>query len=153
MREDGAWADPVEVPLFDALCADGTTPDLDDLHGHMLRFVTMAADARASARPEPTNVDIKTILLTRDRASKPAGSACVTIEPEAWTAFAILLGVSPDEMAGTQFLSDADLRLRARWRPGDAGDWNDPRRFSAVIREIAEKPVGHAAEGRDGHHH
>ena len=146
MREDGAWADPVEVPRFDALCADGTTLDLDDLRGHMLRFVTMAADARSSAHPVSMGVDIKTILLTRDRASKPTASACVTIEPEAWSAFAILLGVTPDEIAGTQILSDADLRLRARLRLGEAGDWNDPRRFSAVIREIAEKPVGHAAK-------
>jgi hypothetical protein len=82
---------------------------------------------------------------------RPPDSTCVTVEPEAWTAFSILLGVTPDELAGTEMLADADLWLRASWKSGDAGKWNDPRQAEAIVRDIAAHPLAQAASG--GHHH
>ncbi len=153
MRMSGSWDDLVAVPQFDAICADGTTLDLDDLRGRMLRIIAIAGDAPPPGELSAGIQDVKTIVLTRDRATKPAGSACVAIEPTAWTAFAILLGTAPAEMAGTQILTDADLWLRARWRPGDADDWNDPRRLAAVINDLAANPLARGAAGGNGHHH
>jgi hypothetical protein len=95
---------------------------------------------------------VATILLTRNRSVKPAGVACVTVEPSAWDAFAILLGVNPDELPGTQVLADQNGWLRARWRPGEPDDWNAPERLDAVIRTIAMHPLTGGAVTHAHHH-
>ena len=77
----------------------------------------------------------------------------MTVEPEAWTAFAILLGTTPDGLAGTEMLADANLWLRAVWRSGDTGNWNDPRQAAALIRDIAAHPLPPATGGGHAHHH
>jgi mono/diheme cytochrome c family protein len=44
--------------------------------------------------------------------------------------------------------------LRARWRPGDPGDWsNHPQALATVIRDIAAHPLAVAAGGGHAHHH
>ena len=83
---------------------------------------------------------------------KPVGSACVTVEQTTWDAFAVLLGVAPDALAGTQALADQNGWLRARWRPGDPGDWNNPQALAAAIRDIATHPLAVAAGGHAHHH-
>ena len=65
----------------------------------------------------------------------------------------MLLGEAPDALAGTQALADQNGWLRARWRPGDPGDWNDPQALAAVIRDIAAHPLAVAAGGGHAHHH
>jgi mono/diheme cytochrome c family protein len=140
------------VPQFDAICADGTTVERADLRGHILRIVAMPDHASPPPVLAPVDgVHIRTILLARHPPMRPPDSTCVTVEPEAWTAFAILLGVTPDELAGTEMLADADLWLRASWKSGDAGKWNDPRQAEAIVRDIAAHPLAQAASG--GHHH
>jgi hypothetical protein len=84
-------------------------------------------------------------------ATDPA--ACVTSEPETWTAFAILSGVPDDALAGEQVLVDQNHWLRARWRPGDPGDWNDPQAFASVVADLAAHPIAADAGGGHAHHH
>jgi putative copper export protein/mono/diheme cytochrome c family protein len=140
------------VPQFDAICADGTTVERADLRGHILRIVAMPDHASPPpVLPPVDGVNIRTILLARHPPMRPPDSTCVTVEPEAWTAFSILLGVTPDELAGTEMLADADLWLRASWKSGDAGKWNDPRQAESIVRDIAAHPLAQAASG--GHHH
>jgi hypothetical protein len=83
---------------------------------------------------------------------KPVGTACVTVEPAAWHAFAILLGVAPETLAETQALADQNGWLRARWRPGDPGNWNDPQVLAGVIRDIVAHPLVIAAGSGHAHH-
>jgi hypothetical protein len=73
------------------------------------------------------------------------------VEQTTWSAFAVLLGETPDMLAGTQALADQNGWLRTRWRPGDAGDWNDPTALAAVIRDIAAHPL--AVGGGHAHHY
>jgi putative copper export protein/mono/diheme cytochrome c family protein len=150
MRTIGRWNHPVPLPQFDAICADGSAINLDDLHGRVVHLI--AASASTPPPPSPAGVNVATILLTRDRSVKPVGTACVTVEQSTWDAFAVLLGVAPDALAGTQVLADGNGWLRARWRPGDPGDWNDPRALAAVIRDIAAHPLA-AVAGGHAHHH
>jgi putative copper export protein/mono/diheme cytochrome c family protein len=151
MQRTGNWQQPTPMPQFDAQCANGRVIDLDDLRGHALRIIAVSGDEL----PEPSSagdVDAMTILVTRKIATEQAGPACIASEPQAWTALAIIVGSSPDTLAGTQLLVDQNAWLRAKWRPGDPEDWNDPRVLSALLRNIAAHPII-AASDAHAHHH
>jgi mono/diheme cytochrome c family protein len=148
MRTTGVWQHPVPVPQFDATCADGHAVDLDDLRGRLLRIVAVSDDQAAP----PAVRGVTTLLLARLHMAASDPAACVASEPQTWTAFAILSGVPDDALAGTQFLVDQNFWLRARWRPGDPGDWNDPRALAAVVADIAAHPVAAATVGHVHQH-
>lgn len=150
MRTTGRWSQPIPLPQFDAICADGSAIDLDDLRGQVVHVIA-AAGSVPPPPPAPAGVNVATILLAHDRTVKPVGRACATVEQSAWDAFAVLLGVAPDALAGTQALADQNSWLRDRWRPGDPGDWSDRQALGVVIRDIASHPLAVAAAG--GHHH
>jgi putative copper export protein/mono/diheme cytochrome c family protein len=152
--QTGSEDEFVAVPQFDAICADGTEVERADLRGHVLRIVAMPDNAAPPpALPPVEGVNVRTILLARHPPMSPPDSMCVTVEPEAWTAFTILLGTTPDGLAGTEMLADADLWLRAVWRSGNAGTWNDERQAAAIIRDIAAHPLAPATGGEHAHHH
>jgi hypothetical protein len=67
-----------------------------------------------------------------------AGEVGCVAQHEAREAFAILLGTTPDALAGTQLLIDPNDWLRARWHPGEPGGWATPELLSARIRALAE---------------
>jgi putative copper export protein/mono/diheme cytochrome c family protein len=140
IRTSGKWTHPLPVPQFDANCADGRTLDLDDLRGRLLRIIAVSEEAQTAPAP-PTDIDVTTILVTRNRSIKPNALSCIASEPETWAAFAILLGVSPDALAGAQILADQNAWLRAAWRPGESDDWTDPRLLAAKLRDIAAHPI------------
>ena len=151
MRRTGTWSPPMPMPQFDAQCANGRTVDLDDLRGRPMRIIAVSGDEQVEASA-PDDVDVTTILVTRKVAPELIGAACIASEPQVWTALAIIAGVSPDALGGTQLLVDQNAWLRARWRPGDAQDWNDPRVLSAVLRNIAAHPIV-ASSSVHAHHH
>ncbi len=153
MRTTGRWSQPIPMPQFDAVCADGTAIELDDLRNRVVHIIAASGSAVPPVAQGPAGVAVATIVLARDRSVKPVGSACVTVEPTTWDAFAVLLGVVPDALPGTQALADQNGWLRARWRPGEPGDWNDPQALAAVIRDIATHPLAVAAGGGHAHHH
>ncbi len=126
-----------------------STIDLDDLHGRVLHIVAAAGDELAS----PVDADATTIIVERHRGVAPNRSACIASEPETWTALAIIVGQSPDALAGSQVLIDQSAWLRAAWRPGDPGDWTDPQSLAAAIREIAAHPIAGDATGGHAHRH
>jgi putative copper export protein/mono/diheme cytochrome c family protein len=152
MLTTGRWNTPTPLPQFDAICANGSAIDLDDLRGRVLHIVA-DPETLPPAPSEQNGPKVATILLSIDRKAKPFGSACITVEPAAWKAFSILLGVAPEGLAETQVLADQNGWLRARWRPGDPGNWNDPKMLAAVIRDIAAHPLTVAAGGGHDHHH
>ncbi len=140
MHRTRSWPQPTPMPQFDAQCANGRVIDLDDLRGHALRIIAVSDDEPIKPS-SPGDVDATTILVTRTIATEPTGAACIASEPQAWTALAIIVGLSPDSLAGTQLLVDQNAWLRAKWRPGDPEDWNDPRVLSALLRNIAAHPI------------
>ena len=123
MRLTGKWSHPLPVPQFDAVCPDGRALDLDDLRGSVLRIVAASDDEQTEPK-----VDASTIFLVQHHTTKANGAACVSTEPEAWAAFAIILGRAPDDLAGWTVLADQNAWLRVAWHPGEANDWNDPKR-------------------------
>jgi putative copper export protein/mono/diheme cytochrome c family protein len=151
IRTTGVWTHPVPVPQFDATCADGHAIDLDDLRGSLLRIIALSGD-EAQARVPPAGAGLTTILLSRKHMAATDPAVCVASEPETWTAFAILLGVPDSALAGEQIVVDRNFWLRAHWRPGDAGDWTDPKALAAVVAEIEAQPLA-AASGGNMHHH
>ena len=152
VRTTGRWNPPAPLPQFDAICANGSAIDLDDLHGRVLHII---ADPEGLPPPPPAldGFDIVTIVLSLDRKVKPVGTACVTVDPAAYKAFSILLGVAPEALPETQALADQNGWLRSRWRPGDPDDWNDPQKLLAVIRDIVTHPLSVASGGGHAHHH
>ena len=151
VRITGRWSTPISLPQFDAICADGSTINLDDLRGRVLHIVA-DPETLPPPLPETNRPDVATILLSLGRKVKPVGRACVTIEPATWKAFSILLGVAPEALAETQALADQNGWLRVRWRPGDSPDWNDPQVLTTVIRDIVAHPLAVAAGGGHAHH-
>jgi putative copper export protein/mono/diheme cytochrome c family protein len=152
MRTTGKWAHPLPIPQFDITCADGRSLDLDDLRGRMLRIVAMSDDAAPQPEP-PAGIDITTVIVVRNQPAGRNPDACVASEPETWTAFAILSGVSSEALAGDQILIDRNGWLRVAWRPGEPGSWTNPLSFAAVVRDIAAHPIAVNATGGHVHHH
>lgn len=138
MRTTGQWSRPLPVPQFDVRCSDRNTLDLDDLRGRVLRIIAAGGDEQSL--PLPT-ADATTIFVVHTAMARPSNGACVTSEPETWTAFAILLGQSPDTLAGWQILVDTNSWLRAAWHPGQPGDWNDPKILADRIRDVVDHPL------------
>lgn len=151
MRTTASWDHPIELPQFDAVCADGSAIDRDDLHGRVVHIIAASTGMPKLPPPVP---DVATIVLSPPgHRIKPVGTACTTVEPATWDAFAIVFGVPPDALAGTQALADANGWLRARWRPGDRDDWTDPTKLLPIMRDIAAHPLVVAAGGGHAHHH
>jgi putative copper export protein/mono/diheme cytochrome c family protein len=150
MRTTGKWSHPLPMPQFDVACAGGRTMDLDDLRGRMARIVAEQQDD-AAAPVSSAGTGIVTIILARQRPLDPDPTACVALEHETWTAFAILSGVPDETLAGEQLLIDQNAWLRAAWRPGEPGDWTNPQSLAAVIADLAAHPI--AADAGGGHLH
>jgi putative copper export protein/mono/diheme cytochrome c family protein len=142
----GQWPVPVAVPQFDALCANGQDLDLDDLRGRPMLIV--AGDTEAL----PQLQNATTIVVMRHPAPKAEGPACIASEPQMWTALSIILGVSPDALAGTEILVDANGWLRATWHPGDPENWADPHVLAAKLQDIAAHPLVVYVPGGHIHH-
>lgn len=148
MRATGTWSHPLPVPQFDVRCADKRTLDLDDMRGKPMHIIAAANDEQTVQLPNVT-----TISVVRSQASMPAVGGCITSEPETWTAFAILLGQSPDTLDGWQILVDQYAWLRAAWHPGWPGDWTKPQALIARIRDIDQHPLAVALPGAHVHAH
>jgi hypothetical protein len=101
----------------------------------------------------PAGIDVTTVILAKKPPSGLDPAACIASEPETWTAFAILSGVSIETLAGEQILIDQNAWLRASWRPGEPGNWANPQALAAVVRDIAAHPIAVDAGGGHVHHH
>jgi putative copper export protein/mono/diheme cytochrome c family protein len=144
MRATGRWPQPVPIPQFDAQCADGRYVDLHDWRGRGLRLIAVSDDENAE-QGLLGDIPATTILVAR-RAVRRPGGACIAAEPELWTALAIILGVPPDGLAGTQVLADQNGWLRAVWHDGD------PAGLAAAFRDILAHPLPVVAPAAHAHH-
>jgi putative copper export protein len=149
VRTAGRGLHPLLIPRLNAVCADDRTINPDDLRGQVLRIVVPPGNQPGHPLTE-ASTHIATITLPANAAIRPDEAACMA-QQEAREAFAILLGTTPDALAGSQFLIDPNGWLRARWRPGEPGGWATPELLLARAQALAEHPLplanGHA------HHH
>ncbi|MBV9784067.1 MAG: CopD family protein [Acidisphaera sp.] len=133
----GAWTQPVAAPDFAATCADGRAVVLHELRGRVVRIVADATDP-------PAGEDV-TLELAGPGARHAEENACIALGPTIWTAYAIVAGVAPDQLAGTVFLVDANGWLRGRLHAGDAQE-------RETIARIRAAPIV-ADIGGGGHPH
>lgn len=145
MHQTGSWPVPVAMPQFDALCPGGRDLDLDDLRGKPMRIIA------AGTETPPKLPDATTIVVTPQPGPEASGAGCIAGEPQVWTALAIILGLPPDALTGTQLLVDPAGWLRAVWRPGDPGNWMDPHVVAVKLNDIVTHPLKVSAPS--GHIH
>jgi mono/diheme cytochrome c family protein len=150
LRNTGTWSHPLPVPQIDAECPDGRMIDLDDLRGRVLRIIAVSGEEQADPA-SPVDINVATVFAVPHPAVRPNPSACVASEPESWGALSIILGLTPDTLAGAQVLADGNGWLRAAWRPGEPEDWNDPQQLASKVHDIATHPI--AITGTSAHTH
>ncbi len=80
---------PVRAPDVQLACADGSTPMLSDLRGRAVRI-----------------------------AFRPVAGACAVTDPDGLAAYAVATGLTTAQLAGVEWLIDADGRLRDAPHPG-----------------------------------
>ncbi|WP_313619616.1 cytochrome c [Achromobacter sp.] len=114
----GAGMPAVPAPVVDLACRDGRATRLNGLRGLPLRIVAHVQ----GAADEPQDPRLLTVALTRGRADDVSAD-CVATDATAWDAFALAAGVSPDSLAGAQFMVDRKGWLRARRLPGTTPAW------------------------------
>ena len=132
----GTWPLPLKAPSMDVQC-NGQTMALHDLRGAYLLLVI--GTPAAPGRPTP-------IAITRMPAN--GGAVCTSTDEAAPVAYAVLAGVAPADLPGTQFLIDDAGWLRAAQRPGATPSWNDPAQLAAEISALQAHPVS-AADAMD----
>ncbi|HEY1385766.1 MAG TPA: CopD family protein, partial [Dongiaceae bacterium] len=117
MAASGQWPHPVLAPDI-TVAKEGAAVALSGLRGQLVRIVaTRRGNDDPSALPSD-DVAIKTLPV------RPGS--------DAWIAYAIVAGTTPDRLAGTAFLVDSNGWLRAIFRPDAA---SDPTAFVAAARE------------------
>ncbi len=155
LRDTDAWPAPVHAPPFSVSCSDPAVTTTDDLRGRVLHLITKAGDGPALASPSlvaAPGVPIVSILLTPEGSASASGTSCVSTDAAAWDAYAVLAGLAPRDLGGTQFLVDPDGWLRAEQVPGRGGPrWNDPAALLAEANAICTHRIG--ASGGGGHVH
>ncbi len=116
VAQTGKWNHPVAAPDLLAHCREGRLVPIAQLRGQNLRIVFGGGKTRGL----PEDPRLVTIAVAQDPV---AGADCVTDSSGIRDAYALLSGVAPDKLAGTQFLVDRSGWLRARSLPG-AAQWS-----------------------------
>jgi putative copper export protein/mono/diheme cytochrome c family protein len=148
-RRDSAFDVPVRAPSFPVTCAGLPASRTGDLLGHAVYVVTGPATDAAI----PPQSGITTVALDlRDGAASGPG-ACAAADPAAWQAYAILAGLPPNRLAGTEFLVDPNGWLRAVRRPDSSAGWQTNEDLIAAIRGICTTPIQRPGGDQHAHHH
>jgi putative copper export protein/mono/diheme cytochrome c family protein len=134
----GTWSPPVQAPGLQAECEGGRSVSLADLRGGFVRLVVGVV---------PAAPGVTTILATSDEAARPAPGVCIANDEDVAPAYAIVSGLPPAAMPGTEILIDGDGWLRAVQRPG----WDDPKQLAAEIAQLAAHPIAASQGGNYAH--
>ncbi len=143
MAGKGLWTTPITAPGLAAVCSDGDEFDLTDAHGKFVRIVALGlGDYAAAGQWRPAGA--------ADAAPCANSAGCIAEGDDAWTAYATMAHVSPDQLAGTQFLVDPNGMVRWTLAPQDAAQWATPATLAAVTKEIAAHPLSSVANSMAG---
>jgi mono/diheme cytochrome c family protein len=139
LTSSGVLPYPLPLPSFPIAC-DGPAADRpEDLRGKAIHVIA-GMDADSPVLASAGSVPVVRLYLTRGTAPAPS-AGCVSQSADAWPAFAVLAGVPPDRLDGTQFLIDPAGLIRRIWRPNQAGPTGDPIALLAAVRDICENPA------------
>ncbi|OWT72815.1 MULTISPECIES: c-type cytochrome [unclassified Achromobacter] len=130
----GVGMPSVPAPEIALSCRGRGRVSLSSLRGQPVRIVAHGASTEEDERDDPRLV---TVVLTRGAAGRPVGNVhldpldprdavdaeCSSADADAWQAYAFLAGVTPDNLAGAQFLVDRQGWLRARHAGGAEPAW------------------------------
>jgi putative copper export protein/mono/diheme cytochrome c family protein len=148
VRTAGRRLQLLRIPRFGASCAGGRVLAEADLRGRVLHLVVPDVVQPIQGADDP----LAATLVLADAAMQADGRAC-NAAPDARPALAILLGATPEALAGQQFLIDPNGWLRASWRPGEPAAWTSPELLTARVRMLAERPLpADPADAHAGHH-
>jgi putative copper export protein/mono/diheme cytochrome c family protein len=149
MRRDPASDVPVRAPVLPVSCAGVGASTTADLRGHVVNIV--ADDAVELEVPPQSGVS--TINLALLDGVRPTPGACVAAAAAAWTAYAVLADLPPDNLAGAEFLVDPDGWLRVVHRPGEPGGWLTTDDLIAAVRDMCANPIQQPSGNQHEHHH
>lgn len=134
LAESSQWPHAILAPDMTATFPDGSNVALSTLRGQVLRLIAMRGEGMEVSSLPTGDLAIRTIPIL-------PGS-------DAWTAYAIVAGTSPDRLAGTEFLVDSNGWLRNVFKPEDTPDG---AAFLAAAHEAEAHPV--ETGGSAGMHH
>ena len=146
VRTANRGVQPQRIPLFSVTCADGRTMLPEELRGQVLRLTT-----HPETEPKLVSTDLGAPFVTISLSAAGDTDAECVAQQDTREAIAILLGTTPDALAGIQMLVDANGWLRAHWKSGEPGGWPTPERLSSRIRTLAEHPLPQGST--KAHHH
>src|SRR5207248_5436943 len=130
VTSQGLWPRPMKAPDA-SVSLNGRIVALSSLRGRPLRIVAEAANSPpAPPLPPESELRLSSVVLA-------PGS-------DAWQAYSIVSGVTPEALGGCVFLVDANGWLRALFKPRRPGEWPDPALFMAAAREAEKNPLGDA---------
>lgn len=135
MQGTGQWPQPMRAPDMTARVDNATVP-LSNLHGHFLLLTAM------------NSASLPITIATGDMP--PLTSIAIEPDSDAWKAYAIIAGVTPDHLAGTQFLVDDAGWLRSVLYPATTGAPVDQDSILGALHQAMMNPIDAAAAG---HHH
>jgi len=75
---------------------------------------------------------------------------CIAEGDTAWLTYSILAHVSPDQLAGTQFLIDPDGWVRWAVPPQDAAKWATQAGLQQAARDATAHPLTSSANSMAG---
>ena len=156
LHDSGAWPVPVVAPALPVNCAGIPARSMADLRGSVVHVMADDDDEtpppRSPAIPPQAGYRVVTLHLSRQPAGEPPDDACQATAPAAWGAFAILAGLPPGDLGGSEFLVDPDGWLRAAWRPGTGTGWSKPEQLIAAVQQICTHPIVLETGGAHEHH-
>ncbi|BAE50275.1 c-type cytochrome [Paramagnetospirillum magneticum] len=111
LARTGLWPHGFMAPDMAATCGDGRRTSLSQLRGAPVHIVVEGADGVAQGGTSPTLVI---------GGGRPSASVCVVDDPAARQALAVTLGLSADDITGSQFLVSPEGWLLGHWYQGGA---------------------------------
>jgi putative copper export protein/mono/diheme cytochrome c family protein len=139
----GSWPVAVPAPEMDVSCAGGDF-SLSDLRGGVVRVIAGGGPGSDLAGAALTNVVLAATPLA------PGKGFCVGRDPDAPAAFAIIAGLTAQELPGTELLIDPQGWIRRLWRTDEASGAPAAADLDAAVRDVTEHPV---QQSMPAHHH
>jgi hypothetical protein len=142
-QQDSAFDAPVRAPGLSMTCNGMAASTMADLRGDAVHVVVANRLDDPQPVPPQAGIAVVTLLVAFDPAGdvKPPPGACVTTDPAAREAYAVLAAVPPERLPGAAFLVDPNGWLRAEQRPDVTGGWHTRDALVAAIRGICAHPI------------
>lgn len=138
LARTGRWPHDFMAPDLTVRCADGGRTSLSALRGQPAHIIVEGVDGLAEGG------DLPTILV----GGPPRTSGCAAEGAEARQALAVTLNLTPDDIAGSQFLVSPEGWLLGHWYQGGAPPPDTLAFVAETLRSIClTSPQGNRFRG------